>query len=1282
MRIARAILTGVVLAVAPCLMSAPRPGHVTPNSPGGITGYASTGCGQCHLASQYVIRSISGPSQVAAGAQQIYSFVTQYNTTCGAVAPGVCPVGLDLASTTPGLAVNDTGIQLLNNEITHILAAKSLAADQMGSVTYSFKYTMPNKAPGSAETLYGAARVGKGGWAFAPSLNVVVPLGASPSSVSIIGSSSGSLKLQWGGPASAAYQITYKQGAISPSSPGDGIKKPLVFNQNTLEVTGLSPNTQYSFSVWGASEKPAGVQPGTQLYSANPPAQVTGTTAPLPPSTFPLLRTGSMGTARFGQTATLLANGKVLIAGGQDALNPLQSAELYDPATGTFSYTGSMAVARNGHTATSLPNGKVLITGGTGLSVPAELYDPVAGTFSNTGTMAATRTGHTATLLNSGKVLIAGGNATIAAGELYDPSAGTFGPTLNMTAFRFNHTATLLPNGKVLLAGGSPTVAGSPVNTAEVYDPAGNSFTATGNTLSVARKNHTATALILGNSGQVSLIGGTDTAGNSINSTETYDSASNTFTANTTGPYATARHTATLLPYVGTVLITGGRASNGSSLDTMQSDSGSFAILSEPRAAHTATVLADGRVLIAGGVDSANSPISSADLYDPNLYILQYPIFVDGAFFATGNMTSVRFGHTATLLPNGKVLIAGGFGCSGEGQTAELYDGTFTATTGTLVVARAKQTATLLPNGKVLLAAGEDPCSSTPLNSAELFDPVTQTFTATGPLPAARSSHTATLLANGKVLIAGGRPAVGLTSVAQAVLYDPDSGTFSATGNMVTPRENHTATLLPNGKVLIAGGNDETNTLFTAELYNPASGTFSASNATVFYQNPREDHLAALLPNGKVLVAEGRYGALSQTNPCSALLYDPATDDYGLAGCFVGQTNVPGQNGGRYRAAATMLPDGRVLIVGGTNEGGNLTTAEVYDPAFNVSRPVSNSIFVSEGSMTTARGGPTATLLPDGKVLIAGGVGPAGYLNTAETFQLFKAPTAPRPVISSAPATLFLPASVTISGTGLRANWEAGQGSPSDLPILQLQRVDDGRIVLLRPATRNATVFTSTIQSGLPDGTYRVTIISDGVASISSVVTIRTVPLVGPTSLNAAAASATSVNVTWAAVNGAATYEIIRSEDHINYVSRGTVAGTSLPDSALSGKAYLYKVHAFDALGSLGPDSSPDLATTVIFDDDPVVAGTTPARAVHITQLRTAVDAVRTLAGLTGGSYAEAITAGSTTIKASHILELRSALNPARSALGLMALSYTDPSLTGGFLIKAAHINELRSGVK
>jgi hypothetical protein len=122
-------------------------------------------------------------------------------------------------------------------------------------------------------------------------------------------------------------------------------------------------------------------------------------------------------------------------------------------------------------------------------------------------------------------------------------------------------------------------------------------------------------------------------------------------------------------------------------------------------------------------------------------------------------------------------------------------------------------------------------------------------------------------------------------------------------------------------------------------------------------------------------------------------------------------------------------------------------------------------------------------------------------------------------------------------------------------------------------------------------------------------------------------------------------------------------------------------VRALDALASVGPDSAPDLATTVIFTDDPIVAGVTTAKAVHITQLRTAVDAVRTLAGLSAGTYAETITGGITTIKASHILELRSALDPARTILGIGAVSYTNATLSG-VQIKAVHMNDLRNGVK
>ncbi len=1297
-----AIPAGVVLAIAGSLLfAAPRRLRVTPdksdgsvipsggggNIPGRTSRDSSVSCGQCHGAQNYgndpanaLTVTIAGPNSLNAGNSGAYTIKT--------VSPNLEQTkftGIDVASSNfAGLSTADGSAQLVGNEITHKAPAKALSV--AASTGYSFSYQMPGGlAPGSARTLYGVSAVGFGfGWNFSPNFNVIVPVTAStPASPSYTAGAT-NINLAWSGDA-AAYWIVRKQGGI-PTTAIDGITT--VVSGTSKTISGLTPLTQYGFRIYATSEKLPGPEnaPDARPLSTNH-AEILASTTDYPPSTFPLLRTGSMGTARFGHTATPLANGKVLIAGGQNALNPLQSAELYDPVSGTFSSTGSMAVARSGHTATPLPNGKVLITGGSAASAVAELYDPVSGTFSNTGAMATTRSGHTATLLNNGKVLIAGGSSTVTAADLYDPTAGTFSPTLNMTAMRFFHTATLLTNGKVLLAGGSATVSGSPTNTAEVYDPAGTSFSATGNNLAVARKNHTATALILADSGLVSLVGGIDTAGNSINSTETYDSSSNTFTTNTTGPYATAKHTTTLLPYVGTLLITGGRASNGSSLDTMRSEFTATLILSEPRAGHTATLLPDGRVLIAGGSDTSGNPISSADLYDPNLERRYYPNTVMGAFFGTSNnMGTAHAGHTATLLPNGKVLIAGGFGCASEGQSAELYDPdlhAFTAT-GNLVVARARQAATLLPNGKVLLTAGEDSCSSQPLSSAELYDPGNQTFTATGNLPSARSLHTATLLANGKVLIAGGRPAVGFSSVAQAVLYDPDSGTFAATGTMSTPRENHTATLLPNGKVLIAGGNDETNTLYTAELYNPNSGTFSASNSTVFYQTAREGHLATLLPNGKVLVADGKVtGGGGYSSIFSALLYDPASDDYGLVGCC-----LPQNNGGRVNGTATVLPDGRVLMIGGFNENGRLATAEVYDATFDGTWQLhDHNPFPETGDMATARESHTATLLPDGSVLVAGGIGPGGTnLNSAEVFSLSRAPNATRPVISSAPATTFLPAAITISGTGLRANWEAssgtGQGSPSDLPLLRLQRVDNGQILFLTPSTRDATVLTSTVQSGLADGHYRATIVSDAVPSLHKLIAIRTVLLVGPASVSATATTATSVALTWSAVNGAANYEILRTDDNVNYTSRGAVAGTSFADSAQSGKAYLYKVHALDALGNIGPDSTPDLATTVIFDDDPVVAGSTPARAAHITQLRTAVNAVRTLAGMTGGSFAETITAGSTTIKASHILELRSALTPARSTLGLLGVNYSDSSLDSGFLIRAVHINELRSGVK
>ena len=188
--------------------------------------------------------------------------------------------------------------------------------------------------------------------------------------------------------------------------------------------------------------------------------------------------TGSLGAARDHHTATLLPNGKVLVAGGLDNTgNALASAELYDPASGTWTPTGSLGTARDRHGAILLPNGKVLVGGGldntaTALA-SAELYDPASGTWTATGSLGAARANPTATLLPNGQVLVAGGQSwhqrALASAELYDPASGTWTPTGSLATARYQHTATLLPNGKVLVAGGLDST-GNALASAELYD--------------------------------------------------------------------------------------------------------------------------------------------------------------------------------------------------------------------------------------------------------------------------------------------------------------------------------------------------------------------------------------------------------------------------------------------------------------------------------------------------------------------------------------------------------------------------------------------------------------------------------------------------------------------------------------------------------------------------------------------------------------------------------------------------------------------------------------------
>jgi N-acetylneuraminic acid mutarotase len=423
---------------------------------------------------------------------------------------------------------------------------------------------------------------------------------------------------------------------------------------------------------------------------------------------------------------------------------------------------------------------------------------------------------------------------------------------------------------------------------------------------------------------------------------------------------------------------------------------------------------------------------------------------VDPSWIPTGNLNSPRSGHTATLLPNGKVLVVGG----DSSGSAELYDpatGTWSVTS-SLNIARHLHTTTLLPNGKVLVAGGTtnaNPPDFGVTKSAELYDPTTGQWSTTGSLNIARFWHTATLLQNGKVLVAGG--AGTDDSLASAELYDPSTGTWSVTGSLIDDNQSgrfnftgegpgrygHTATLLQNGKVLVAGGSnsgDLTSTLASAELYDPSTGTWSFTgnlNAS------RISHTATLLPDGKVLVAGGYTQnwvpanngfAASPTSLNLAELYDPATGTWSAAGSLNTHSSGP---------SATLLRNGRVLVTGGfqyTTDGNtpndgtypcgvtftcrarNLQTADVYDPATG-----SWSVTLS---LNTARSGHTATPLHNGQVLVAGG----NTANSLSSAELYDFPTALRAAVLPSSRSVQVGASATAFATILNADSNTAPG--------------------------------------------------------------------------------------------------------------------------------------------------------------------------------------------------------------------------------------------------------------
>ena len=698
---------------------------------------------------------------------------------------------------------------------------------------------------------------------------------------------------------------------------------------------------------------------------------------------------------RDAHTATLLGDGRILVAGG--GVSSADTTELFEIDKARFVIGPTMTEKRKSHTATLLQSGKVLLVGGEG-SATSELFDPTTMTFTRSGGLAGPRAHHAAVRLTTGKVLVVAGDSTMPA-EIYDPATEKFTVAPSPPGGTIQSLVTLA-SGDVLALG---TTALS-----MIFDPTANAGVGAWRNVGAP---HVPTVQRTGArmfDGRV-LVTRTEECQTPL------------------GPVYCNSDIDLFDPAA-----SGGKGATTATFPSGTPGSSGFSSLS---------LLPSGQLLLTGSGNASNSSV-----------VCDVPTQKCVSEVPMGN---VHVGHTATVLPGGDVMVFGG---KQAGVDFRTYPGVLTPLPASLVTGRLEHASVRLRNGKVLLSGGDarDFAGGTVTTAAELFDPTTRTFAATGSMVSAREFHDTRVLPSGDVLVTGGT-VDRVTLFATAEIYDTAKGTFRAIASMKAPHMGHATTVLPNGEILLAGGCGTTvpcteifdpvketfragpNMLAahknvglvrlptgkilvvggaTAELFDPVLGTFTA---TLSPGASRDGRTAHLLPNGKVFLAGG--GVLAPE------LYDPGTPN----------TTPPVAPSWTFTAATSSSPedqvwrgtiDGRMVASGGKFFETVANETILYDstPAGGASVGVSNA-FTGTGQAVVSF--PSGLLITGGEPCWAICIGPAQ--KTAFVWE-DGAPASARPVITNVPASVAGGAKLTIQGQRFTRGAEGSVGNTSSSP--------------------------------------------------------------------------------------------------------------------------------------------------------------------------------------------------------------------------------------------------------